>query len=72
MIFHENRLLADDSHETSYLIFFGKLGKLSQNVSTAAHVIGAVFRFYTALTNVSMKYLVMCKANTDVYVGGLK
>ena len=21
MIFHENRLLADDSHETSYLIF---------------------------------------------------
>ena len=22
MIFHENRLLADDSHETSYLFFF--------------------------------------------------
>ena len=22
MIFHENRLLADDSHEISYLIFF--------------------------------------------------
>ena len=22
MVFHENRLLADDSHEISYLIFF--------------------------------------------------
>ena len=22
MVFHENRLLADDSHELSYLIFF--------------------------------------------------
>ena len=22
MIFHENRLLADDSHEISYLVFF--------------------------------------------------
>ena len=26
MIFHENRLLADDSHEISYLIF-SKIGK---------------------------------------------
>ena len=32
MIFHENRLLADDSHEISYLIFF----KMSQNLSSAA------------------------------------
>ena len=39
MIFHENRLLADDSHETSYLIFFLKLGKMSQNLSSAAVVI---------------------------------
>ena len=37
MIFHENRLLADDSHEISYLIFFRKLGK-----SSAAGVIGAL------------------------------
>ena len=36
MIFHENRLLADDSYEISYLIFFRKLGKMSQNVSSAA------------------------------------
>ena len=27
MIFHENRLLADDSHEISYLIF-SKIGKV--------------------------------------------
>ena len=41
MIFHENRLLADDSHEISYL-FFKKLGKMSQNVSFAAVVMGAL------------------------------
>ena len=40
MIFHENRLLADDPHEISYLIFFRKLGKMSQNLSSAAVVIG--------------------------------
>ena len=27
MIFHENRLLADDSHEISYLVFFSKIKK---------------------------------------------
>ena len=42
MMFHENRLLADDSHETSCLIFFRKLGKMSQNLSSAAVVIGAL------------------------------
>ena len=42
MIFHENRLLADDSHERSFLIFFGKLGKMSHNLSSAAVVIGAL------------------------------
>ena len=41
MIFHENRLLADDSHELSYLIF-SKLGKMSQNLSSTAVVIGAL------------------------------
>ena len=34
MIFHENRLSADDSHEISYLIFFRKLGKMSQNLKS--------------------------------------
>ena len=41
MIAHENRLLADDSHEISYLIFF-KFGKMSQNLSFAAVVIGVL------------------------------
>ena len=39
MLFHENRLLADDSHEISYLIFCRKLGKMLQNLSSAAVVI---------------------------------
>ena len=42
MIFHENRLLADDSHVISYLIFVENLGKMSQNLSSAAVVIGAL------------------------------
>ena len=42
MIFHENRLLADDFHEISNLIFFRKLGKMSQNLSPAAVVIRAL------------------------------
>ena len=42
MIFHENCLLADNSHEISYHIFFQILGKMSQNLSSAAVVIGAL------------------------------
>ena len=42
MIFHENRLLAGDSHEISYLIFFRKFGKMLKNLSSAAVVIGAI------------------------------
>ena len=41
MIFHENRLLADHSHEISYLIFF-KLDKMPQNLSSDAVMIGAL------------------------------
>ena len=41
MMFHENCLLADDSHKISYLIFFQKLEKMSQNLLSAAAVIGA-------------------------------
>ena len=40
MIFHENYLLADDSQE--YHIIFQKLGKISQSLSSAAVVIGAL------------------------------
>ena len=42
MIFHDNCLLADDPHEISYLIFFQKLGKILQNFSSAAVVIGVL------------------------------
>ena len=42
MIFYVNRLLADDSHVISYLIFCRKFGKMSQNLSSAAVVIGAL------------------------------
>ena len=43
MIFHENRLLADDSPEISFLISFQNvLGKKLQNLSSAAVVIGAL------------------------------
>ena len=40
MIFHENCLLADDSHVISYIIFVEILGKMAQNLSSAAVVIG--------------------------------
>ena len=39
MIFYENRLLADDSHVISCLIYFRKLGQIRQNLSSAAVVI---------------------------------
>ena len=42
MIFLENRLQADDSHEISYLIFFRKIRKMSQKVSSAAVVSGTL------------------------------
>ena len=41
MIFHENRLLADDSHEMLYLNF-SKIRKDIANLSSAAVVIGAL------------------------------
>ena len=41
MIFHQNRLLADDSHEISYLIF-SKIGKMLQKLSSVGVVIGAL------------------------------
>ena len=36
-------LLTDDFHELSYLAFFRKLGKMSQNLLPAAVVIGALW-----------------------------
>ena len=45
MIFHENRLLADDSNVISYIIFveiWERCDIMSQNLSSAAVVIGAL------------------------------
>ena len=42
MISHENLLLTDDSHEIAYLFFFRKSEKMSQNLSSASVVIGAL------------------------------
>ena len=42
MIFHENRLPSDDSHEISYHIFFEKSGKMSKELISAAVVISAL------------------------------
>ena len=42
MIFQENRLLADDSHEIFYLIFFSKIREMSQSLSSAAVVFSAL------------------------------
>ena len=42
MIFHENGLLADDSHVVVIPYFFQKIGKMSLNLSSAAVVIGAL------------------------------
>ena len=42
MIFHENRLLADDSHVISYLIFVQNWERCRKNLSSAAVVIGAL------------------------------
>ena len=38
MIFHENRLLADSSNDNIIPYLFRKLGKMSQNLSSAADV----------------------------------
>ena len=42
MIFHENGLLADNSHDISYLIFFRKIRKNVENLWSAAVMIGAL------------------------------
>ena len=59
MIFHENRLPADDSHEI-YLIFLRKLEKMSQYLPSAADVIGAlrvgiVLIFYRVVGEIRMR-----------------
>ena len=56
MMFHENHLLADDSHEISYPFF---LRKMLKNLSSAAVVIGAfrVKAAYSVTMNIFRKIL---------------
>ena len=54
MIFHENRLLADNSHEISYL-FFLKIGKDVSNLSSAAVVIGPL-----RVNTICIEFCIMC------------
>ena len=65
MLFHENRLLADDSHKISYLIFYQKLGMMSQNVSSVAVVIGALRVKYSLQTYVAR---IQIRISTEEYV----
>ena len=65
MIVHENFLLADNSHETSYLcFFFGKLGKMSQYLSSAAVVIG-VLRVISSVDNHCKQFGPWSEIRTD-------
>ena len=55
MIFYENRLLADDSHVISYLIFVENWERCPKICSSAAIVIGALRvkgSIYTLLLNI--------------------
>ena len=42
LVAHENRLPKANSHKISYFIFFGKLGKMLQNLLFAAVLIDAM------------------------------
>ena len=73
MIFHENCLLADNSHEMSFLIF-SNLGKM-ENLSSAAVVIDALrvnsqsnsmtFKVYVSYLGLAEK---IRKAQTSLYI----
>ena len=54
MIFYENHLLADNSHEIAY--FLSKIAKMSQNLSSAAVAIGAL-RVNPDIPGTSLWYL---------------
>ena len=58
MVFHENRLLADDSQEISFLIFV-----ISQKLSSAAVVIGVLSVNMLHLCHDSLR-----KHNIHVYI----
>ena len=42
MVFRENRLLADDSHDILYIIFFSKIKKDVAEIAICCSLIGAL------------------------------
>ena len=72
MVFHENRLLADDSHVISNLIFLSNIGENVENLSSAAVVIGAlrvkVFNtsFSMAVPNILSLEYYLCNHNQNI------
>ena len=56
MIFHENLLLADESHVISY--FYQKLGKMLQNLPSPTVMIGALRVKYIKMNERVCKYFV--------------
>ena len=71
MIFHENRLLSDDSYVISYL-FCRKLGKMSQMLSSAAVVIVPLrvkmFQMLTNLCNYKSSVVSLNFCGTSLYI----
>ena len=65
MIFHENRLLTDDSHVISYLIVL-KIRKDVENLWSAAVVIGAL-RVNTRLEQNICAISVSCKDDQGMW-----
>ena len=64
MIFHETGLLADNSNVIIFIPYFcRKLGKMSQKLSSAAVVIGAL-RFNSALARGNFCYLLISFSNS--------
>ena len=63
MIFNENRLPADDSHEISYLIF-SKIGKDVNKLSSAAVMIGTL-RVNNGCTLEHLANHIECRARSD-------
>ena len=49
MVFHENRLLADDSHKLSYLIFFENKKSLKEQMEMLKFVIPQYILLYTCV-----------------------
>ena len=80
MIFHDNHLLADDSHEILHLFFCWKLGNMLQNFSSVSVVVGTLSveskfwvhkadYMYFLLRNQNIRYFVGTQKNCFMIFG---